>query len=109
MNDAQNKNSPLEDILKDLLTSEKTFKRLSKKMAKGSVFKVMLKEDEEGSSGFLFLFPDSEILEHKHYNDWEEYKFLDGRVERCSVGESHQLKNETGELLVVHFAKHCVF
>ncbi len=100
MNDA--KNRPLED----LLTCGKTFERLSEKIAKGNVFRVMLTEDERGSSGFLFLYPDSEILEHKHYNDWEEYTFPDGRVEKCAIGQSHQLKNQTGELLVVHFAKH---
>lgn len=100
MNDAQNR--PLED----LLASGKTFERLSNKIAKGNVFRVMLTEDERGSSGFLFLFPNSEILKHKHYNDWEEYTFPDGRVEKCAIGQSHQLKNQTGELLVVHFAKH---
>lgn len=100
MNDAQNR------LLEDLLICEKTFERLSEKIAKGNVFRVMLTEDERGSNGFLFLFPDSEILKHKHYNDWEEYTFLDGRVEKCTIGQSHQLKNQTGELLVVHFAKH---
>lgn len=100
MNDA--KNRPLED----LLTCGKTFERLSEKIAKGNVFRVMLTEHERGSSGFLFLFPDSEILKHKHYNDWEEYTFPNGCVEKCAIGQSHQLKNQTGELLVVHFAKH---
>lgn len=100
MNDAQNR------TLEDLLTSGKTFERLSNKIAKGNVFRVMLTEDERGSSGFLFLFPDSEILKHTHLNDCEEYTFPDGRIEKCAIGQSHQLKNETGELLVVHFAKH---
>lgn len=102
MNDA--KNRPLED----LLASRKTFERLSNKIAKGNVFRVMLTKDERGSSGFLFLFPGSEILTHKHFNDWEEYTFPDGHVEKCNIGDSHHLKNDTGELLVVHFAKHRV-
>lgn len=103
MNDA--KNRPLED----LLASGKIFERLSDKIAKGNVFRVMLTKDEKGSSGFLFLYPGSEIFMHKHFNDWEEYTFPDGHVEKCKIGCSHNLKNDTGELLVVHFAKHRVF
>lgn len=103
MNDAQNR--PLED----LLAAGKTFERLSDKIAKGNVFRVMLTEEEIGSSGFLFSFPGSEIFMHEHINDWEEYTFPDGHVEKCNVGESHCLKNDTDELLVVHFAKHNIF
>ncbi len=103
MNDAKYR------VLKQILTSERRVERLSSNITNGDAFRIMLNENENGSSGFLLLLPNSEILEHKHINDWEEYTFLDGHTEKCSIGNSHQLKNETEELMVVHFAKHRVF
>lgn len=103
MNDATNRS------LEELLSSERMVLKLPSKIAKGNVFKIILEENKKGSSGLLLLLADGEILEHKHINDWEEYTFPDGHVERCSIGQSHSLKNETSELLVIHFAKHRVF
>lgn len=103
MNDATNRS------LEEVLSAERKVEKLPSRLAEGIVFKIMLEENEKGSSGILLLLADSAIKKHKHINDWEEYTFPDGHVERCSVGDSHQLKNETGDLLVIYFAKHRVF
>lgn len=94
--------------LEEILAAERKVERLSSKIAKGDVLRIMLRKNEKGSSGILMLLPNSEILRHTHVNDWEEYTFTDGHVEICSVGNSHELKNKTGELLIVHFEKHRV-
>ncbi len=103
MDDATNRS------LEELLSAERQVERLPDRIAEGVVLKIALSKTEKSSKGILLLFAGSRIKEHKHYNDWEEYTFPDGHVERCSMGESHQLKNETGELLVVQFEKHRMF
>lgn len=101
MNDA---NRSLEQVL----AAEREVQRLPSDIAKGDVFRIMLSESERGSSGILLLLPNSEILEHTHVDDWEQYTFSDSHIETCNVGDSHKLKNDTGDLMVVHFEKHCV-
>lgn len=102
MNDANSRS------LEEILAAEREVERLSSEIAKGNVFRIMLSDNEKGSSGILLLLPNAEVLEHTHLDESEDYTFTDGHVETCSVGESHNLKNKTKELLVVYFKKHRV-
>lgn len=91
--------------LEDVLSAERQFERLSEIRAEGIVLSIVLNYNVRGSNGIHLLLPGSMIKEHKHYNDCEEYTFPDGHVEKCSMGESHSLKNETNEILIVKYRK----